>query len=131
MSLESPLTLGRTTANTAASARTMMPRMTPGRTTRRLLTGPDATACARPAPHRRPPGRQPLEWAGAVRSRRPHGRRAGRGRGRPDRAASPRRPGLLVRRERGLVTSRVLAGTIRRTGDETRDDELAGALSRS
>jgi menaquinone-specific isochorismate synthase len=40
-------------------------------------------------------------------------------------------PELLVRRERGLVTSRVLAGTIRRTGDETRDDELAGALSRS
>jgi menaquinone-specific isochorismate synthase len=40
-------------------------------------------------------------------------------------------PELLVRRERGLVTSRVLAGTIRRTGDETRDAELAGALSRS
>ena len=28
---------------------------------------------------------------------------------------------LLVRRERGLVTSRVLAGTIRRTGDDERD----------
>ena len=30
-------------------------------------------------------------------------------------------PELLVRRERGLVTSRVLAGTIRRTGDDERD----------
>lgn len=30
-------------------------------------------------------------------------------------------PELLVRRERGLVTSRVLAGTIRRTGDDARD----------
>ena len=30
-------------------------------------------------------------------------------------------PEMLVRRERGLVTSRVLAGTIRRTGDEERD----------
>jgi hypothetical protein len=27
-------------------------------------------------------------------------------------------PEMLVRRERGLVTSRVLAGTIRRTGDD-------------
>lgn len=40
-------------------------------------------------------------------------------------------PELLVRRERGLVTSRILAGTIRRTGDERRDAELAGTLSRS
>lgn len=40
-------------------------------------------------------------------------------------------PELLVRRERGLVTSRVLAGTIRRTGDEGRDAALAGALARS
>ncbi|TIC80096.1 isochorismate synthase [Nocardioides sp. GY 10127] len=40
-------------------------------------------------------------------------------------------PEMLVRRERGLVTSRVLAGTIRRTGDDRRDAELAGALARS
>ena len=40
-------------------------------------------------------------------------------------------PELLVRRERGLVTSRVLAGTIRRTGDDERDLMLAGALARS
>ncbi|HEY0889198.1 MAG TPA: isochorismate synthase [Nocardioides sp.] len=40
-------------------------------------------------------------------------------------------PELLVRRERGLVTSRVLAGTIRRTADEARDAALAGALARS
>ncbi len=40
-------------------------------------------------------------------------------------------PELLVRRERGLVTSRVLAGTIRRTGDEGRDAALAGQLARS
>ncbi|MBF4163888.1 isochorismate synthase [Nocardioides sp. CBS4Y-1] len=40
-------------------------------------------------------------------------------------------PEMLVRRERGLVTSRVLAGTIRRTGDDTRDAELAGVLARS
>ena len=40
-------------------------------------------------------------------------------------------PELLVRRERGLVTSRVLAGTIRRTGDEQRDAGLAGQLARS
>ena len=40
-------------------------------------------------------------------------------------------PELLVRRERGLVTSRVLAGTIRRTGDDARDLALAGALARS
>jgi menaquinone-specific isochorismate synthase len=38
---------------------------------------------------------------------------------------------MLVRRERGLVTSRVLAGTIRRTGDEERDAALAGTLARS
>ncbi len=40
-------------------------------------------------------------------------------------------PELLVRRERGLVTSRVLAGTIRRTGDDERDLMLAAALARS
>ncbi len=40
-------------------------------------------------------------------------------------------PELLVRRERGLVTSRVLAGTIRRTGDDTHDLALAGSLARS
>jgi menaquinone-specific isochorismate synthase len=40
-------------------------------------------------------------------------------------------PELLVRRERGLVTSRVLAGTIRRTGDDDRDLALAAALARS
>ncbi|HMU36055.1 MAG TPA: isochorismate synthase [Marmoricola sp.] len=40
-------------------------------------------------------------------------------------------PELLVRRERGLVTSRVLAGTIRRTGDDVRDVALAGQLARS
>ena len=40
-------------------------------------------------------------------------------------------PEMLVRRERGLVTSRVLAGTIRRTGDDTRDLALAGSLARS
>jgi menaquinone-specific isochorismate synthase len=40
-------------------------------------------------------------------------------------------PELLVRRERGLVTSRVLAGTIRRTGDDTHDMALAGTLARS
>ena len=40
-------------------------------------------------------------------------------------------PELLVRRERGLVTSRVLAGTIRRTGDDARDLTLAATLARS
>jgi menaquinone-specific isochorismate synthase len=40
-------------------------------------------------------------------------------------------PEMLVRLERGLVTSRVLAGTIRRTGDDARDVALAGALARS
>lgn len=40
-------------------------------------------------------------------------------------------PEMLVRLERGLVTSRVLAGTIRRTGDDARDAALAGSLSRS
>ena len=38
---------------------------------------------------------------------------------------------MLVRRERGLVTSRVLAGTIRRTGDDERDLALAATLARS
>lgn len=40
-------------------------------------------------------------------------------------------PEMLVRLERGLVTSRVLAGTIRRTGDDTRDLVLAASLARS
>ncbi len=40
-------------------------------------------------------------------------------------------PELLVRRERGLVTSRVLAGTIRRTNDDEHDLALAGTLARS
>jgi len=40
-------------------------------------------------------------------------------------------PEMLVRRERGLVTSRVLAGTIRRTGDDVHDLALAAALARS
>ncbi len=40
-------------------------------------------------------------------------------------------PELLVRREKGLVTSRVLAGTIRRTGDDARDLVLSASLARS
>ena len=40
-------------------------------------------------------------------------------------------PELLVRRERGLVHSRVLAGTIKRTGSEQGDAALAGSLARS
>jgi menaquinone-specific isochorismate synthase len=40
-------------------------------------------------------------------------------------------PELLVRHERGLVTSRVLAGTIRRTGDDEGDLALAATLARS
>jgi menaquinone-specific isochorismate synthase len=40
-------------------------------------------------------------------------------------------PEMLVRRERGLVHSRVLAGTIRRTGDDEHDLALAAALARS
>jgi menaquinone-specific isochorismate synthase len=40
-------------------------------------------------------------------------------------------PELLVRRDKGLVTSRVLAGTIRRTGDDARDLALAASLARS
>jgi menaquinone-specific isochorismate synthase len=40
-------------------------------------------------------------------------------------------PELLVRRERGLVTSRVLAGTIRRSGDDAHDLGLAASLARS
>jgi menaquinone-specific isochorismate synthase len=40
-------------------------------------------------------------------------------------------PEMLVRRERGLVASRVLAGTIRRTGDDAHDLGLAAALARS
>jgi menaquinone-specific isochorismate synthase len=40
-------------------------------------------------------------------------------------------PELLVRREKGLVTSRVLAGTIRRTGDDEHDLTLAATLARS
>ncbi|MBB5788050.1 isochorismate synthase [Jiangella mangrovi] len=40
-------------------------------------------------------------------------------------------PELLIRRERGLITSRVLAGTIRRTGDDEHDLALAASLARS
>src|SRR3954454_13943293 len=40
-------------------------------------------------------------------------------------------PEMLVRREKGLVTSRVLAGTIRRTGDDAHDLALAATLARS
>jgi menaquinone-specific isochorismate synthase len=40
-------------------------------------------------------------------------------------------PELLVRRDQGLVTSRVLAGTIRRTGDDAKDVALAGSLAHS
>jgi menaquinone-specific isochorismate synthase len=40
-------------------------------------------------------------------------------------------PELLVRRDQGLVLSRVLAGTIRRSGDDTRDLALAASLARS
>jgi menaquinone-specific isochorismate synthase len=40
-------------------------------------------------------------------------------------------PELLVRLRRGLVTSRVLAGTIRRTGDDVHDLSLAASLARS
>ena len=40
-------------------------------------------------------------------------------------------PELLVRLSKSLVTSRVLAGTIRRTGDEDRDFALAGSLAKS
>jgi menaquinone-specific isochorismate synthase len=40
-------------------------------------------------------------------------------------------PEMLIRREKGLVTSRVLAGTIRRSGDDARDLALAASLARS
>ncbi len=40
-------------------------------------------------------------------------------------------PEMLVRVEKGLVISRVLAGTIRRTGDDEHDLALAGSLARS
>ena len=40
-------------------------------------------------------------------------------------------PELLVRRERGLVSSRVLAGTIPRTGDDEADLMRAASLARS
>ncbi|CAG7572008.1 isochorismate synthase [Barrientosiimonas humi] len=40
-------------------------------------------------------------------------------------------PEMLVRREKGLVTSRVLAGTIRRTRDDEHDLALAAKLARS
>ena len=40
-------------------------------------------------------------------------------------------PEMLCRLERGLVTSRVLAGTIRRSGDDERDLALAASLARS
>jgi len=40
-------------------------------------------------------------------------------------------PELLVRLSKSLVTSRVLAGTIRKTGDEERDLALAASLAKS
>lgn len=40
-------------------------------------------------------------------------------------------PELLVRSKGGLVTSRVLAGTIRRSGDDRHDLQLAASLARS
>jgi menaquinone-specific isochorismate synthase len=40
-------------------------------------------------------------------------------------------PEMLVRLERGLITSRVLAGTIRRSPDDERDLRLAASLARS
>jgi menaquinone-specific isochorismate synthase len=40
-------------------------------------------------------------------------------------------PELLVRLNKSLVTSRVLAGTIRRTGDEAKDLALAASLAKS
>lgn len=40
-------------------------------------------------------------------------------------------PELLVRRERGLISSRVLAGTIQRTGDDGADLARAASLARS
>ena len=40
-------------------------------------------------------------------------------------------PELLVRLDKGLVHSRVLAGTIRRTGDDEHDIALAASLARS
>ena len=40
-------------------------------------------------------------------------------------------PEMLVRLDGGLITSRVLAGTIRRTGDDDRDLALAASLARS
>jgi menaquinone-specific isochorismate synthase len=40
-------------------------------------------------------------------------------------------PELLVRLSKSLVTSRVLAGTIKKTGDETRDMALAASLAKS
>ena len=40
-------------------------------------------------------------------------------------------PELLLRLSRGMVTSRVLAGTIPKTGDDSKDLALAGSLARS
>lgn len=40
-------------------------------------------------------------------------------------------PELLLRLHKGMVTSRVLAGTIGKTGDDERDLALAGSLARS
>lgn len=40
-------------------------------------------------------------------------------------------PEMLVKLDRGLVTSRVLAGTIRRSGDDEHDLALAASLARS
>jgi menaquinone-specific isochorismate synthase len=40
-------------------------------------------------------------------------------------------PELLLRLSRGMITSRVLAGTISKTGDDAKDLTLAGSLARS
>ena len=40
-------------------------------------------------------------------------------------------PEMLIRRENGLATSRVLAGTIRRSADDTQDLALAASLAQS
>jgi menaquinone-specific isochorismate synthase len=40
-------------------------------------------------------------------------------------------PEMLIRRDKGMVTSRVLAGTIRRSGDDQHDLALAASLARS
>ena len=40
-------------------------------------------------------------------------------------------PELLVRLNKSLVTSRILAGTIRKSGDEAKDLGLAASLAKS